>query len=277
MKIGSIVNDSNNMHCGSGPLSINSVHVGYIKDAVDVENRLESLIVKSGTPQRQVAQIPLEFILSLKASLMEITPQNYVFAVGVENSAITVWDGVSDEYDTYWTTTVDDQQLLTFRTRGWGELESIRLDHKNVKITGGEHPVISSTDGVTAYSSVDDYLLDSARGIIWAKPSGSIPAGGQAYCKYKCIPPAGSEIALNSTNLISSEHPLSFIAVDADTQKAKRFFFPRSAVTAGGITTSGSDLWLLNVTIEALKSEDITYAAHPLGYVEFDVMDTYSA
>lgn len=257
-------NDFNQMHLGAGTIKIDGVDLGFLKGDIVLTCGLTTVVVESGTPQVQVGQIPTEFKLSLKAQLLEITPENYCNSLGVDDSSITEWDGVSDKFDYFFTTTLTAQQQLPIGKRGLTSLDTLLLDH------GG---VITSTLVLTGELggalTVDvDYVVDETTGEIILIPGGNLTVDEEPYIKYECIPAEGTEIMLDPDGLLPGQYPILCTLTDSKTGRIVEIYFPKGEVsTGGGLTTSGSDVWIIDIQIDSVY--DDTNETYPMGYIKF--------
>jgi len=263
-----------NMKLGGGALYLNNRHVGYLQGDVGVEVGLEAKVVESNTPQVQVGSIPTSAYFRLKPKMMQISPENYCEAIGVAQSNIKIWTGLN-EYDAWWKTDLVDQQLLTATRRGGGDFVSLKLDHKNL-VTAVDVPVFTKVASRTATTgtllvSGTDYILDPKLGEILAIAGGALTENSLVRCKYKCIPDAGKEIALNPKGLLPGQNELLFEAVDAKSNKKVIIWIPKAESTAGNLTVNQDDIWILDATIEAVFDENPANADYPMGYAKFDI------
>lgn len=263
-----------NMKLGGGALYLNNRHVGYLQGDVGVEVGLESKVVESNTPQVQVGSIPTSAYFRLKPKMMQISPENYCEAIGVAQSNIKVWTGLN-EYDAWWKAALVDQQLLTASRRGGGDFVSIKLDHKNL-VTAVDVPIFTKVASRTATTgtllvSGTDYILDPKLGEVLAIAGGAMTENALIRCKYKCIPDAGKEIALNPKGLLPGQNELLFEAVDAKSNKKVIVWMPKAESTAGNLSVNQDDIWILDATIEAVFDENPANADYPMGYAKFDI------
>lgn len=257
-------NDFNQMHLGAGTIKIDGELLGYLKGDIVLTCGLTTVVVESGTPQVQVGQIPTEFKLSLKAQLLEITPENYCRSLGVDDSAITEWNGVSDEFDYFFTTTLTAQQQLPIGKKGMSSLDSLWLDHGGVVTT---NLVVTGELGGSLTVDVD-YVVDETTGEIIAIPGGNITTDEEIYIKYKCIPAEGTEIMLDPDGLLPGQYPILCNLTDSKTGRPVEIYFPKGEIsTGGGLTTSGTDVWVIDLQIDAVY--DDTEDVYPMGYVKF--------
>jgi hypothetical protein len=257
-------NDFNQMHLGGGTIKINNVNLGFLKGDIVLTCGLTTVVVESGTPQVQVGQIPTEFKLSLKAQLLEITPENYCNSLGVDDSSITEWDGLADEFDYFFTTTLTAQQNLPIGKRGLTSLDTLLLDHGGLVTTDF---VVTGALG-NSLTAGTDYVYDEINGEIIAIPGGGITTDEELYLKYKCIPAEGTEIMLDPDGLLPGQYPILCSLTDSKTGREVEIYFPKGEIsTGGGLTTSGTDVWVIDIQIDSVY--DDTEETYPMGYVKF--------
>lgn len=276
------VKDKTLTHIGAGPLKVNDIDIGFTGGKYDVEKGTETYVHEDDTPAEQVGEIITKAFYKVTFQALQITPENYLIMMGAKNNVMKVWDG-EEEYDTYFEADLLDQQLLQLEKRRSSELPSIRLDWGNVVDSGGDEPVITKvtdeTDEVGELLVRDvDYDLDAALGEIIALPdvgiSGyvGIEEGDWVRSKYKCVPPAGTEIKLDPKLLFPDQYKMELTVTDANTKKEIVHFMPVAEVTVGSIDVKENAIWAFNVTMEAVMSENEADAACPLGYTKIDGM-----
>jgi len=344
----------NNMKLGIGPLLINGRNVGYLNGTVTVECGVQTKVVEALAPMVQIGSIPIQIYHRIKTQLMQISPQNYCEALGVAQSSLRTWDGVTDEYDYYWETSPASQQLLQFSNRAGSTLQSVRLDHTRIKTgvdalvvgkptsgstgpiathsinaagtgysasavvtvtngandatitintvdTGGEvltYTILSAgtactvaTGVATTYAGAGtgfriniltvassitlvegvDYLVDNLLGEVIAIPGGAITANMEAYFKYKCVPPKSIELAFDPFGLLPAQNEIDYTALDVKTGQAVRTWMPKAETTVGNLTMKNNDIWLYDVTIEAVFDFTPANVNYPLGYTKFAI------
>jgi len=265
-----LVKDFNNWRVGYGVFKINNVAVGFFNGDLTVKTNLESFLFKAGTPQYQVGEIPTRYIFEITVPVVEINPANFCNAMGIQQSALRVWDGASDLYDDYWTDVLASKQFLTVKKLGWGSVGGFLLDHGGVVTGGGDEPVFMDETGVTTYTKNVDYILDPAIGVVYVVPGGGIDIGDKIACKYKCIPPKGTELAFKAGGVLPGQYPMELEGIDAKTNKRSVAYMPLGEAM-GTLQTQANALWLINMTVAAVYSNNPAHAAYPMGYINFDI------
>ena len=271
-------------HIGAGPLKVNDVDIGFTGGKYDVEKGTETYVHEDDTPAEQVGEIITKAFYRVTFQALQITPENYLIMMGAKNNVLKIWNG-TEEYDTYWKTSLLEQQLLQFEKRRSSELPSIRLDWGNVVETTGDEPVITKVTGETDAVGTPlvrdvDYDLDATLGEVIALPNVGIVGyvgiaeGDWCRCKYKSVPPAGTELKLDPKLLFPDQYKVELAVTDANTKKEIVHFMPVAEVTVGSIDVKENALWAFNVTMEAVMSENEADAAYPLGYTKIDGMVT---
>ena len=250
---------------------------GYLDGPVNIDYSGSVYQFKPGIPKTLVKQVLLDVSCKTKAKLVEITANNIAFALGMNESQVVVWDGLT-EYTKWWEADIADQQLLQFRKSLISTLEFIKLDHKGL-VTAVDVPVFSDPDTEDPYVLDTDYFLNAEKGLVLRLPkstenskySGTINSLGRVRAKYKCVPPAGTELPLKKGFLLW-EGAVMITGTDASTNKRMIIYHPRALVTSGGLATNAKAAWGNDIEIEAADYRETP--TYPLGYIIRDVEST---
>ena len=120
----------------------NSQNLGLLQGGVSIDENVTKYKLETGNPKSLQAEFLQELQASIKATLLEFTPDSMCFGLGISEALKEVWDGVDDEYDRFYKAAAEDQQVLQFKQGRNIGCERIRFAHKGVVNSGGEEPVL---------------------------------------------------------------------------------------------------------------------------------------
>lgn len=247
---------------------------GYLEGGVTVDFGGQIYTFEAGIPVMAVRKWLLAASIKTKGKFVELTPANLAMVMGMAESLLKVWSG-SEEFADWWQADIDDQELLTFKKIPGSTYEQIHLDLPGL-VTEVDVPVFSDPDTETPWVKGTDYFYDAQESVIYRIPTaaenanynGGIASEGQIRCKYKCIPPAGTELRIGQ-DVTSWEGALLIEGECVETGRHLELYHPKAMTSSGGLTTNEKAAWGLDFEMEPVHYP--TTPTEPLGYFSNDI------
>lgn len=191
---------------GTAQVLIDLRDVGYCEGKLGCAREVNNLIVKAGIPRSTVKTIFLEEDWNLEIPMIQVG--------NMDNLSIVM--GLPKRVQDATPVTVSAAETYTFADRAGSPFQAIAITHSGQRAFNLSTVVVKDeATGLTTYDDGDDYIYESATGLIYRIPNGAIAEDGQVKVTYHYTPVAYEEILLGKNTLLES-HRVDYIHTAPD-------------------------------------------------------------